>query len=270
MLTVVKLWGGEAKDVVQTFMSEGGHGLGNMGIMRTSWFTAAHNTHQTGLRESLRYTLKEGEGDFHKILDYWAIPVKWQINLFREEFWNDVRKVGSQCTEMGPLTYGSRRLVDSELKAASFSPLTNPGFPDKRYFETPVINDGMTDAEKRYWELEYLRRQHAREILNARYRELLIVQILPLPTHEDSESDTSDEATEEWQCPPCPRWKEISQYLIDNRGPLELALDSMDFDIPEANLYRYIQDCGGLVDGLTPLEFRNFLVYAHTQGRLFE
>lgn len=29
----------------------------------------------------------------------------------------------------------------------------------------------------------------------------------------------------------------------------------MDFDMPEANLYRYIQDCGGLVGGLTPSHF---------------
>lgn len=154
-------------------ISEGDIGLGNMGITKTSWFTALHDRHQTWLHESLSYTLKENEEDRHRILDYWAIPVHWQIKLFQQDFWNDVRRVGSRATEMGPLTYGSRRSIDSVAEAASFSPLTNPGLRDKVYFEAPVITDEMTEAEKRYWEFEYIRRQHAHEIFVARNKDLL-------------------------------------------------------------------------------------------------
>lgn len=51
---------------------------------------------------------------------------------------------------------------------------------------------------------------------------------------------------------------DLTEHLFANRGPLELALDAMTFDILEPTLYRYILDRGGLT--ITPAEFRQFLL----------
>ncbi|KAH8586422.1 hypothetical protein B0O99DRAFT_585965 [Bisporella sp. PMI_857] len=63
-------------------------------------------------------------------------------------------------------------------------------------------------------------------------------------------------------------YQSISSYLLKNRGPLELALDTMDFDIPEATLYRYIIERGGLI--ISPRDFRSFLIQADKKGEYFE
>lgn len=68
--------------------------------------------------------------------------------------------------------------------------------------------------------------------------------------------------------PQCPRWNEITTYLFANRGPEELALDSMNFDIPEPTFYRCIQDRGGI--DLSPYEFREFLICADHRSILFD
>ncbi|KAE9378280.1 hypothetical protein N431DRAFT_461813 [Stipitochalara longipes BDJ] len=60
---------------------------------------------------------------------------------------------------------------------------------------------------------------------------------------------------------------EITQYLFANRAPLELALNTMDFDIPEPTLYRYIMNRGGL--DITPAELRQFLFTANNKKQLF-
>ena len=84
---------------------------------------------------------------------------------------------------------------------------------------------------------------------------------------EDNDSDTEDEdlsndkpPTEEYSCP---RWTEITQYLFRNRGPLELALDTMAI-VSEPAFYRYIRDRGGIT-----LTSRNFLGVASAKEELF-
>ena len=65
----------------------------------------------------------------------------------------------------------------------------------------------------------------------------------------------------------CPRWGEITRYLFNNRGPGELALDTMIFDMPEPTLYKYILERGGL--DITTEEFRQFLAFADYKKELF-
>lgn len=64
----------------------------------------------------------------------------------------------------------------------------------------------------------------------------------------------------------CPRWDDITGYLFDHRGPLELALDSMGV-LSEPAFFRYIRDHGGIT--LTPMEFRGFLGVANEREELF-
>lgn len=65
----------------------------------------------------------------------------------------------------------------------------------------------------------------------------------------------------------CSRWDEIAKYLVDNRAPGELPLDTMDFPMPEQNMFRYILDRGGLV--ITAVELREFLHVASEKQQLF-
>lgn len=62
-------------------------------------------------------------------------------------------------------------------------------------------------------------------------------------SESESESDLEAEDEETFECP---RWGEITQYLFNNRGPGELALDTMIFDMPEPTPYKYILERGGL------------------------
>jgi hypothetical protein len=64
----------------------------------------------------------------------------------------------------------------------------------------------------------------------------------------------------------CPRYEEIKEYLFTNRGPLQLALDTMGI-LSEPAFYRYIRDRGGI--SLTPMELREFLGYANERRELF-
>jgi hypothetical protein len=68
--------------------------------------------------------------------------------------------------------------------------------------------------------------------------------------------------------PSCPRYNEISQYLLKSRMQGKLCLDTMRFEIPENTLLNYILDLGGLV--ISSEEWRAFLrVSDSKQGDFF-
>lgn len=71
----------------------------------------------------------------------------------------------------------------------------------------------------------------------------------------------------EYQMPPRDhsRDSDIEKYLFENR--LELALDTMDFPMPENTMFGYIIDNGGLVIDL--YAWRSFLIKCKEQKRLF-
>lgn len=62
--------------------------------------------------------------------------------------------------------------------------------------------------------------------------------------------------------PHCPRFAEITNYLLQNRGEGQLCLDTMNFAIPEWTLFRYIDTYNGNQGNgfqLTPQEWRVFI-----------
>lgn len=66
--------------------------------------------------------------------------------------------------------------------------------------------------------------------------------------------------------PDCPEFTQIQQYLFANRR--ELALDSMNFPMPEYTLYSYILASGGI--SLTPDMWRAFLEVCNHTPYLFK
>jgi len=138
------------------------------------------------------------------------------------------------------------------------------------YYETLeyfLVDELLPEREKLERQLEQRRSMRARQIEDATVRRRRNGD------EHDSDSDLVeyDAAEISSMKPPevtyhCPRWDEITSYLFNNRGPLELALDTMG-TIPVPSFYRYIRDRGGI--SLTPLEFRNFLGVASAKGELF-
>lgn len=260
-------------------MSEGGPGLPSMGVMKTNWFTVRHEKYNASMI-ALDHTHTLGPGsalDPYYTYEYWAIPVTWQSNLFFSEYWDlRVRRIGTDATKMGPLTLGTRRFAGHHDEARSFQPISNPEIYQEGFFAPYPIHHAMSAEVKARHVSENERIGQVARILEKRRNtqgqqyhmynpELLKNDLID---RIDQDSDTEDEQGVDEVVPSCPRWSEITEYLFDNRGPLELALDSMTFDMPEATLYRYIMDRGGLK--ITPQEFRVFLRHCDHSNDLFK
>lgn len=67
--------------------------------------------------------------------------------------------------------------------------------------------------------------------------------------------------------PPCPRYDDFAQYILDNRAQGSLCFDTMTKAISEPTLYQYIQLYGGLQ--ITPQELRDFLQNCNTRQEYF-
>jgi hypothetical protein len=277
LLRRTQLWGGYAKDIVGPEISDGGPGLAPMGVMKTNWFTELHENYREGVTVTLKpIPVLQGAIDPYYTYDYWVVPVSWQLNFFDTSFWNGtVRHVGESATRMGPLTYGARRFSDDPDEAQSFTLLQDPRVTQRTYVWHEPIHEGMPHHIKVALRWENLRRSHVQGIVNStgssRNKQ-------PKGTNPENEKDnvinakdevdTEDEDGEDEIVPACPRWFEITEYLFDNRGPLELALDTMTFDMPEATLYRYIMNRGGL--NITTGEWRVFLRHCNFRDDLFK
>jgi hypothetical protein len=67
----------------------------------------------------------------------------------------------------------------------------------------------------------------------------------------------------------CLRYDQIRKFLCRRRIRRDLALETMNFVMPEHTLLGYIIAHGGLQPELQPEEWRNFLVVAHHTKELF-
>ena len=267
----LQLWGGYGVDIIEPEMSQGGPGLPSMGIYYSKWFTDNHSNYIPALDHHVKVPDQQMDMDPYYWIDHWPIPLTWTSMIFHPDAWSTLlRPFRSEATKMGPLTKGTRRLAyfpESYHNTQTYRNFDNADRP---------IDVSMTDGEKAHWISENKRRTQSRRIMSTLSRNQA-VQNLARSAHPDngrdgqidawdSASDTEDEEKEE--TPKCRRWKEIRQYLFSNRGPNELAWDSMTFEIPEWTLYRYIRDRGGLA--ITPIEWHDFLVFADHRGNLFQ
>jgi hypothetical protein len=161
---------------------------------------------------------------------------------------------------MGPLSVGTRRFADDPVDAG-FQMLIGPN----QHITVEVdIWSNMSAEQQTYFRVENLRRSRAMQIYQSMTQSTESSSHPPNPLLEKDE-DFNEKA--EVLIFECPRWDEITQYLFTNRGPLELAFDTMTFDIPEPTLYRYVMDRGGLA--ITPEEFRQFLLFTNNKKQLF-
>jgi hypothetical protein len=264
-----QLWGGYGRDIVSSNMWQGGPGLPNMGILATKWFTQKSERNLYKPIVLAHKAPAAGEPDPYYCFDYWPVPVTYQTNLFQSEFWDrSVRAMGARATQFGPLSVGMRLLAEDREAPENYQIILQPAMRIEENLTQHVIHDGMTESEKAGWEFENKRRSQALLIF---YSIATGSETEPLAVPPNQPKDPGTEAqgvqVEDEGIPDCPRWTEILNYLLNNRGPLELALDSLTFEIPEPTLYRYILNRGGL--DISPTEWRAFLRTANHKGEYF-
>lgn len=116
-----------------------------------------------------------------------------------------------------------------------------------------TIDRGMSQEERTRREAENARRIKARSLYTR--MSTLVQPTSPGPEPPDTPNlPNTDVFT-------CPRYEDIIRYLFGNRVD-ELALDTMDFPMPEPTLLRYITRHGFEI---TPVEFRD----CHQEKKLF-
>jgi len=194
--------------------------------------------------------------------DHFPVPTSWVKSLYDDDMWTtSVQRYGSAATAMGPLTYGSATEIRSNIDKTTGKPIAK-----SKAFHIFVSPDMLqaspiATSNENFLRLEERRRDKAQRIMHLVGKPQGI-QHPPSPDPKNVYDDSDFPITYS-----CPRYDEIKAYLLRNRHHQQLALDSMDFDMPERTLYRYIIDRGGIA--LTPLEFRSFLYTASWRQELF-
>ncbi|KAG4027309.1 hypothetical protein MFRU_031g00570 [Monilinia fructicola] len=244
------IWGGQPTSLITQVYNRGGPGLPNLGIVKTSWFTDKNKSYQTSRKAPpLNRKPRRGRIDTFHTYDYWPVPTSWYGTLFTEEFWGNVRKFGPEAKKMKIETFGMRFLSDDH--------------PDAR----TRIDDGRMNIGGGWpYEAPQTRGKTKRFRIKSK-----IASTLTQQANDDDIRENHDPLDYLNARPPivtysCPRWDDITGYLFDHRGPLELALDSMGV-LSEPAFFRYIRDHGGIT--LTPMEFRGFLGVANEREELF-
>jgi len=167
---------------------------------------------------------------------------------------------GQEATNMGPRTYGSR--CDKGLDLMN-TVVVN--FPDGDFSQDIVVKDTMTDEEKEGVNFENDRRAQMRKIGTA----MDVFRLRPDPEDLQSSSTSSMELDDNYEepvfYPRSTRHEEIRQFFFTNWAAL--ALDSLDFEIPEHLLFSYVVRAG--LSDLTPTEWRAFLLRCEELEDLF-
>lgn len=229
--------------------NRGGPGLPNLGIIKTSWFTDKNQTYQTSRRAPpLNQKPKRGRIDNFYTYDYWPVPTLWYKNIFKEEFWENVKNFGPEAKEIKIEKLGMRFLSKDHPEA-------------KTQIEDSGINIGKG------W--PYGPPQTRSQTERSRSMNKILTALTNPPN--DVKKEKSHDPLSPTTRPPmvtysCPRWNDITGYLFENRGPLGLALDTMEIS-SEPSFFRYIREHGGIQ--LTPMELRGFLGVANDRGELF-
>ncbi|KAF5875573.1 uncharacterized protein Bfra_004026 [Botrytis fragariae] len=143
---------------------------------------------------------------------YWLVPTQWYSSFFTEGFWENVREFGPEAKrikiEKRGVRYLSKDHPDAKYQIDDVaSALSTGGLTD--HLKLGVANNVLTRISK----------QHGFETGSHDPVDYLNIKP-PIVTHS------------------CPRWNDITENLFSNRGPLDLALDTMEL-LSEPTLFRW-------------------------------
>ncbi|CZR60774.1 uncharacterized protein PAC_10670 [Phialocephala subalpina] len=260
------MWGGQPLDIMNGAYNAGGPGLPNMGLFKSNFFTECNQNYQRSDFTDIGYIngLPPSMPDPYFNIEYWPVPTLWFKDLFRKEKWDSmIKSFGSTGTAMGPLTFGTQ-FETKDPDPRNLTPLQMPASMLTSMYVPGPIMASLDDKGREAVTIENTRIAKASSIIDSMgtISGLVTADIFPSQAANMPRIDRS----ETYPCA-CPRYGEIKTYCLDNRNPLQLAFDSMDFDIPEPTMFRYIQDRGGI--NLSAEEFRSFLHCCNTKKELF-
>ncbi|KUJ20903.1 uncharacterized protein LY89DRAFT_715211 [Mollisia scopiformis] len=200
----------------------------------------------------------------------WPIPVEWFFKIQDQGFWDVwAKKFGPKAIHMGPKVVGYRRSVPNTT-------VTKPDLNDKtlkvgrsKHWAAPEGPYLPWDAAKTPENIAIMNEENARrrktdslqDALERRVQDVrnavvgtgpawpppaILPRIIPV-------------------IPEPPRYLEIKNHLLNCW--YELAIDTMDFNMPEHTMFNYILAEGGLQ--ITFSEWREFLEYSQQTNVLF-
>ncbi|KAF7864032.1 hypothetical protein EAF04_006997 [Stromatinia cepivora] len=188
---------------------------------------------------------------------FWPVPVSWHLNMgskSRFEFY--VKKYGLHSARY-PKIIGSEYEVDTNGDIAQVS--RHP------FIEFEGISNDDWHTESSMDRLESQRPHKRRKVEHAIVREAVCRESQRSQEEELEIDDGETSDLEDQDLPPCPRFDEISTYLIENRR--QLALHTMCFAMPEHTLRDYILRLGGLK--ISAQEWRAYLLHCESVPYLF-
>ena len=170
------------------------------------------------------------------------------------------RRYGQKSTHLGPRTHGVRFKSGRAMGSGRVSfPDTNAGsFPDV------IIDCSLSDTETAAIQFENDRQALARRVKAAMAG--IPYSSVPLSFHPQPAQAPSNyrEPTFNPSLSDFETYR-IKQFLFQNRTAL--ALDTLDFEIPEHVLYEYVVSAG--LSSLRPTDWRAFLIRCNNEGSLF-
>jgi hypothetical protein len=249
--------GGHPRTFIEYLWFTNGPGLPHYGLWRGDpvQFELQVDTPVLLPKQNLRYY------DAHRV------PFSYINRLFQRTNWElHVKRFGAKATAMGPLTFGTR--TQNELMGRVKCTSLDFDYLINSYLgNSGITRDDVPAAVRQGIMDDNVRAIHARRLVDAMedsafYGLEISLDFLP-PNQSSSPAHAEDIIQHTYSCS---RWDEITKYLFKNRGPCQLALDTMAW-ASEPTFYRYIRDRGGLE--ITPREFRNFLGVANERCELF-
>ncbi|KAJ5041224.1 uncharacterized protein L3040_005772 [Drepanopeziza brunnea f. sp. 'multigermtubi'] len=252
-----KLWGGEPMDILANSYSRGGPGLASAGFFKTNWFVDRHKDYSAApLLEHVVHIPPHDDPYYRH--DYYPLSTSWFRSLFDRNLWDSqARQFRASATKMQPCYIGTTaNYVNRQTEHEQIDSFT------RQFDGTGVlaVSPGAPAVEQARITAEISRRNHANDIFG---RMRVFVPVVPVTEEPPDDPDPPEPVYT------CARWDEIAQYLFDHRDPDDLALDTLDFPMPEQNLYKNVYDYGMGMPGITPEELRDFLRVCHQRKLLF-
>jgi len=178
---------------------------------------------------------------------------------------------------MAPTPALSRRhdeITDSKTTKKAFKAIP-VAFDRWTTLKEDPLNAGMTEGEIARTRIDNQKKKRLRRIAGA----LLLIQKERVEILKEMEKTDITDAGPAQQGPKpkkplleCPEFGYIQEHLFKNR--MQLALDTMDFDMPENTLYSYIMTQGNIAlehgSKLEPEMWRSFLQICDRRKHLFK
>ncbi|KAH7321533.1 hypothetical protein BKA65DRAFT_540736 [Rhexocercosporidium sp. MPI-PUGE-AT-0058] len=282
-----QVFGGRVIPMVSPHYARGGPGLPLFGLTWDNWFNKSNAAYNAGNGKRAAFPMKVKLGDFDPWdhIDNLVVPTSWAAQMSSQDSWQVKHQAGSQDLVCRPLKYGIRYKISTStlsniIMAADRSVSTLLYLQSRIHDDAIAIDQGLPSAEQKAAEKENRRRDRERDILDEVHESWVDPPLSALADKDnmfdypwdpayDSEPESRPRTVP--AMPPiftddCPRYVEIRNYVVANRAPLKLALDTMGL-LPMPTLYRYFRELGGI--DVTAREFVAFLTQSTIQKDLF-